>query len=88
MVLIEPPKIRKRQSPVKYKKGRAHRNSGTHYFNPTVILTGLTCVLIAFLFFNIYLFMWLHWVLVAAYGIFDLGEACRIFSCGMWDLVP
>ena len=32
-----------------------------------------------FIFFYIYLFTWLHWVLVAA---------CRIFSCGMWDLVP
>ena len=32
-----------------------------------------------YLFFLIYLFIWLHWVLVAA---------CRIFSCGMWDLAP
>ena len=36
-----------------------------------------------FLFFlNKYLFIWLHWVLIAA---------CRIFSCrmrDMWDLVP
>ena len=29
------------------------------------------------LFFNIYLFIWLRRVLVAA---------CGIFSCGMWDL--
>ena len=29
--------------------------------------------------FNIYLFIWLHWVLIVAHGI---------FSCGMWDLVP
>ena len=28
---------------------------------------------------NIYLFIWLCWVLVVA---------CRIFSYGMWDLVP
>ena len=28
---------------------------------------------------NIYLFIWLPWVLVAAH---------KIFSCGMWDLVP
>ena len=26
-----------------------------------------------------HLFIWLHWVLV---------DACGIFSCGMWDLVP
>ena len=26
-----------------------------------------------------YLFIWLHWVLVTA---------CGVFSCGMWDLVP
>ena len=26
-----------------------------------------------------YLFIWLHWALVAA---------CRIFGCGMWDLIP
>ena len=28
---------------------------------------------------NIYLFIWLHWVLVVAY---------KLFSCGMWGLVP
>ena len=28
-----------------------------------------------------YLFIWLHWVLIAAYGIFDL-------RCGLWDPVP
>ena len=32
-----------------------------------------------FVFFNIYLFVWLGWVLVAAQGIFDL-------CCSMWDL--
>ena len=32
-----------------------------------------------FFFFNIYLFIWLSQVLVVA---------CRIFSCGMWGLVP
>jgi len=26
-----------------------------------------------------HLFIWLHWV---------LADACGIFSCGMWDLVP
>ena len=31
------------------------------------------------LFFNIYLFMWLCWVLAAA---------CRILSCDMQDIVP
>ena len=30
---------------------------------------------------RIYLFIWLHWVLVVTRRIFDL-------SCGMWDLVP
>ena len=30
-------------------------------------------------FFNIYLFIWPHWVLVLAHGV---------FSCGTWDLVP
>ena len=39
-----------------------------------------------FFFFNIYLFIWLPRVLVAALGIFT--DACRIFSCGMQDLVP
>ena len=29
--------------------------------------------------FNIYLFIWLHWILVVA---------CSIFHCSMWDLVP
>ena len=31
------------------------------------------------LFFYIYVLIWLYWVLVVT---------CRIFSCGMWDLVP
>ena len=36
--------------------------------------------------FNIYLFIWLHWVLVAACGIFS----CSMWalSCSMRDLVP
>ena len=38
----------------------------------------------SFLFFNIYLFIWLHLVLVGALGIFV--AACRIFSCSMWAL--
>ena len=49
---------------------------------------------------NIYLFIWLHRVLVVAHGIFIVGVgslvvACGIFSCGMgtlsgsmWDLIP
>ena len=42
---------------------------------------------IDFFFFNIYLFIWLHRVLVAARGIFL--AACRIFLAAcMWDLVP
>ena len=31
--------------------------------------------------FNVYLFFWLHQVLVATHGNFN-------FHCGMWDLVP
>ena len=42
------------------------------------------------LFIFIYLFIWLHQVLVAACGIFL--ATCGIFNCGMWtlmqDLVP
>ena len=36
--------------------------------------------------FNIYLFIWLCWVLVVAHGIFI--AACGISHCGMQDLVP
>ena len=32
-----------------------------------------------------YLFIWLHWVLVAVLEIFNL--CCGVFSCDMWDLV-
>ena len=36
--------------------------------------------------FDIYLFIWLHWLLVAACGIFS----CSMWTlrCGLWDLVP
>ena len=44
-------------------------------------------------FFKKYLFIWLHWVLIAGSSIFV--ELCGIFSCSrealsyeMWDLVP
>ena len=36
--------------------------------------------------FNVYLFISLCWVLVAAHGI--CVAACEIFSCSLWDLVP
>ena len=36
---------------------------------------------------NIYLFIWLHQVLVVAHGIF-FTAACRILGYSMWDLVP
>ena len=36
-------------------------------------------IFILFFFFNIYLFIWLHWVFAAA---------CGIFSYGTWDLTP
>ena len=42
-------------------------------------LTLLSLSLSFFFFLNIYLFIWLCQV---------LGEACRIFSYGIWDLVP
>ena len=32
-----------------------------------------------FFFFPFKIFIWLHWVFIAA---------CGIFSCSMWDLVP
>ena len=36
------------------------------------------------------IFIWLHWILVAAHGIFDLcfGMQNLLFRLGMWDLVP
>ena len=39
-----------------------------------------------FFFFSIYLFLWLHHILLAARGIFS----CKThnFCCGIWDLVP
>ena len=33
-----------------------------------------------------YLFIWLHQVLAAAWGIFSWGM--QTLSCGLWDLVP
>ena len=36
--------------------------------------------------FKKYLFIWLCWVLVAAYGTFSCSM--QTLSCGMWDLVP
>ena len=33
-----------------------------------------------------YLFIWLCWILVVTCGV--LAEVCRIFGCGMWDVVP
>ena len=45
---------------------------------------------------NIYLLIWLHWILAAAHrGSLIFVAACGIFSCGMqtlschmWDLLP
>ena len=34
------------------------------------------------------LFFWLCRLFVVAHGIFDLPVACKIFRCGVWDLVP
>ena len=45
-------------------------------------------------FLNIYLFIWLYWVFIAAPGILDPGmpgslvAACKLFTCDMWNLVP
>ena len=36
--------------------------------------------------FKKYLFIWLRWVLVAAYGTFSCS--LQTLSCGMWDLAP
>ena len=58
--------------------------------------------LFAFFFFNYYLFIWLHWVLVAAGGLLSCGmwapqlwqAASSVLACEllvaacMWDLVP
>ena len=35
-----------------------------------------------------YLFIWLHWVLVVAHGIFDRHCSMGTLSCGIWDQVP
>ena len=59
-----------------------------------ILLAHATLCGILFFFFNIYLFIWLRWVLVAACRIF-VAE-CRIFraACGLlseacvWDPVP
>ena len=37
---------------------------------------------------NIYFFIWLWWVLVAACGIINLCCSVRTLCCGMWNLVP
>ena len=41
---------------------------------------------VLFIFFNFYLFIWLHWVLVMACAIFSC--VMQILSCSLWDLVP
>ena len=40
------------------------------------------------IFKNILLFIWLHWVLVMAWKIFNLHCSMPILNCGMGDLVP
>ena len=56
-----------------------HKTSGKIY-------SGFSLSLSLFFLNNIYLFIWLHWVLVEACVIFTV--ACEIFSHGMWALVP
>ena len=36
----------------------------------------------------VYIYIWLHQILVVAQGSSFFVVVCRIFSCGMWDLVP
>ena len=48
----------------------------------------LLYVLLGKVFLKKYLFVWLHWVLVAAHEIISCSTACGIFSCRMWNLVP
>ena len=43
------------------------------------------CFVVFFYFLKRYLFIWLHWVLVAACGIFSWS--IRALSCRMWGLV-
>ena len=60
--------------------GMFSRNTSSPHcssFSKQDFLKGIHFSVTIFLF--ICLFIWLHWVLVAAYGI---------FVCGMWDLVP
>ena len=38
--------------------------------------------------FNIYVFIWLHQVLVAACRIFNLHCSVQDLRCSLWDLVP
>ena len=72
-------------------------NSNILKISTSIILLNIDClkryvqlnvflfqVFLSFFFFlNIYLFIWLRQVLVAARGIFT--AACGIFSCSMWD---
>ena len=54
---------------------------------PSGFFPHLILKFIAFLFFKkIYLFIWLHWVLVVARGIFSFS--IQTLRSGMWDLVP
>ena len=36
----------------------------------------------------VYIYIWLHQILAVAQGSSFFVVVCRIFSCGMWDLVP
>ena len=40
---------------------------------------------VVFFFFNMYLFIWLRWILFVA---FDLHFGMQTLSCTIWDLVP
>ena len=65
--------------------------SDINHTNVFFFLMYVVCCNMTLFFLNIYLFIWLCWVLIEARGIFVamygiLIVVCGIFSCGVWDL--
>lgn len=65
------------------------------YLNQTLLQPAIYFLVWGFWFFSIYLFTWLHQVLVVAHGSFLFAAECSIFSfgiwtrsCSLWDPVP
>jgi len=56
------------------------------YLSPLFIHSLNVIILFCIFIYLVYLFMWLHQVLVVACGIFTCSV--QTLSCGMWDLVP